>query len=350
MGKKDINWVNALKALCIIFVFLRHCGNYYGAGLGWFDRIYLPFYVNAFFFVSGYLLFWKQLSAPKINEMRKEYVTGGGITLALNVLYRIVIPSILFSTIEFFPKKLIKGDEIIVSDCLFETLGGCTYWFTSALVVAELLFLLLLFTRFRNIWFYVFAALILTSIGKHVIDSGFTFIEGHGSFPWQWKHGLICTIYMAAGGVYWRFEALVRKVMKGWVTLLLLVAFCFCSIYFFDYLYSGYMVSMLLIHPIGVLWGVLASVLLIEFCRHLPENHILTFIGQNSIGFYFLSGALPMTFGIIYKKLPFEPNVGVHLSIWIMTLSIAYFVVAGINRFAPWIWDMRRLKNRNCKM
>ena len=75
---KDINWINALKALCIIFVFLRHCGNYYGANLGWFDGIYLPFYVNAFFFVSGYLLFWKQLSASKIDEELLNYVNGGG--------------------------------------------------------------------------------------------------------------------------------------------------------------------------------------------------------------------------------------------------------------------------------
>lgn len=78
MGKKDINWINALKAFCIIFVFLRHCGNYDGADLGWFDGIYLPFYVNAFIFVSGYLLFWKQLFEPKIMENRRLYMTSGG--------------------------------------------------------------------------------------------------------------------------------------------------------------------------------------------------------------------------------------------------------------------------------
>ncbi len=76
---KDINWINALKALCILFVFLRHSEGYYGCDLGWFDGLILPFYVNAFFFVSGYLLFWKQLSAPKITETSKEYLTGGQI-------------------------------------------------------------------------------------------------------------------------------------------------------------------------------------------------------------------------------------------------------------------------------
>ena len=85
MGKKDINWINAVKALCIIFVFLRHSENYYGFHLGWFDGLFLTFYVNAFFFVSGYLLFWKQLSVPRIEEDRKRYLgwTGGGKSCCL---------------------------------------------------------------------------------------------------------------------------------------------------------------------------------------------------------------------------------------------------------------------------
>ena len=80
---KDINWINALKALCILFVFLRHSENYYGLDLGWFDGLYQPFYVNAFFFVSGYLLFWKQLSTPRIEETSKKYLTGGGQIIVL---------------------------------------------------------------------------------------------------------------------------------------------------------------------------------------------------------------------------------------------------------------------------
>ena len=195
---KDINWINALKALCILFVFLRHSENYYGEDLGWFDSIFLPFYVNAFFFVSGYLLFWKQLSVPRISETRKKYLTGGGRLLSLNILFRIVIPSIIFAAIEFFPKKLIKGEAITSSDLLIETVGGCTYWFTSALVVAELLFLLLLFTRRKNIWFYAIIAFVLSALGWWLSVTEFSFIEGYGSFPWQFKHGLICMCSMAS--------------------------------------------------------------------------------------------------------------------------------------------------------
>ena len=77
-NSKSINWINAVKALCIILVFLRHSENYYGVHLGWVDGLYLTIYVNAFFFVSGYLLFWKQLSEPRILEDRKRYISWGG--------------------------------------------------------------------------------------------------------------------------------------------------------------------------------------------------------------------------------------------------------------------------------
>ena len=82
-NNKNINWINAVKAICVILVFLRHCENYYGFHLGRPDSLYLTVYVNAFFFVSGYLLFWKQLSAPKIEECKSLYISriggGGGV-------------------------------------------------------------------------------------------------------------------------------------------------------------------------------------------------------------------------------------------------------------------------------
>lgn len=73
---KNISWINSLKALSLLAVFFVHSQSYYGSVLT-LDRWILPWYVNAFFFVSGYLLFWKQLSEPKILEDRKLYVLMG---------------------------------------------------------------------------------------------------------------------------------------------------------------------------------------------------------------------------------------------------------------------------------
>lgn len=63
MEKKELLWINLLKAICIICVFYVHCQTYYGFGVKGVSTYIHPIYVNSFFFVSGYLLFRKQLSS-----------------------------------------------------------------------------------------------------------------------------------------------------------------------------------------------------------------------------------------------------------------------------------------------
>ena len=213
---KTINWINILRAICIILVFLRHSENYYGKNLGWFDGFYLTIYVNAFFFVSGYLLFWKQLSSPKIDEDKALYVSrnGGGKALLNNVIFRIVIPSILFSVIEFFPSCIIQDRGIDIEFALYKTIGGGTYWFTSALAVSELTLLFLLCTRKRNIWFYVTISFVLCLTGLIIVKLGIL----NFSF-WMWKHGLLAMAFLALGGLYWRYEKQIDNLIRWWFVI-----------------------------------------------------------------------------------------------------------------------------------
>lgn len=67
-------WVDKVKAICIILVFYSHCSIFYGISIPLMRNVIEPFYVNAFFFVSGYLLLWKQLSSPKIDETRRMFI------------------------------------------------------------------------------------------------------------------------------------------------------------------------------------------------------------------------------------------------------------------------------------
>lgn len=77
MERKNIVWINSLKAICVIAVFLVHCELYYGFDAGVIDYLVHPFYVNAFFFVSGYLMLRKQLSEPFISQNAGKYIVGG---------------------------------------------------------------------------------------------------------------------------------------------------------------------------------------------------------------------------------------------------------------------------------
>lgn len=76
--KQEIHWVNALKALCIIFIYVFHCEFYCKFELGAVRLLYLPFFTNAFFFVSGYLLFRKQLSSEIIKLDASSWMSSWG--------------------------------------------------------------------------------------------------------------------------------------------------------------------------------------------------------------------------------------------------------------------------------
>jgi len=335
--KKNIVWINTMKALCIVAVFFVHCQSYYGIAIGSINQFIHTFYVNAFFFVSGYLLFWKQLSAPKILEDASKYLLGGGKLLFLNVIYRVVIPSILFSMIEFFPSCIIQERSINVSFALYKTIGGGTYWFTSAFAVSELILLVLFLTRKRNIWFYSTACLVFGAVGLLIIHQ--KVLENN---IWAWRQGLLALFFLAIGGIYWLYEKKIDTNMKWWAVVLLLLVYIFIIVFFED---TNPLISTLQIQPMGILTSCISCLLLVWFCKRLLEIKILTFIGKNSIGFYFMSGALPISLSLIAHKMTDGVHVWMMLTVWIVSLLFSYIAVMLINRWLPWLWDLRKIKN-----
>ncbi len=110
--RQDIVWITNVKAICIILVYLSHVSIFYGSNIGIVRNLIEPFYVHAFFIASGYLLFWKQLSSHSLDEKPYEYIMRGkGAKLLCNIFFRIVLPSIVFSFIFYFPKMLLGGAE-----------------------------------------------------------------------------------------------------------------------------------------------------------------------------------------------------------------------------------------------
>lgn len=341
-SKKDIYWINALKAICMIFVFFGHTECYYGLKIEPINWFKLTFNTNAFFFISGFLLFWKQLTPPRIDASFKGYVNGGMKKTTLNIIFRIIIPSIIFAIIVFFPKCLLRGVDISMRDFLYDTVGGTTFWFTSALVIAELLLLLLLMTRWRNIWFYVPFCFLLSVVGWYMATNNINIVEGTSSFPWHYKQALISMVYIVAGGLYWRYETIIRKILKKWVLIVLAIAFVIVVLLFHDKMQL--ITSMCQINFLGYIVTLWATILLIEFCRIIPEIKILSFIGQNTMGYYFLSGAIPNVMAILSLRLIPGMHYWVLMLLWVINLLIATFAIIILNRWLPWLFDIRLLK------
>lgn len=325
-SKEELNWINCVKAICIILVFFAHSVEISGQAIpDWLYRLYDPVYVNAFFFVSGYLLLGKRPSASKLSG---------------NILFRLVIPSVIFATIEFFPKMLIKGSGFSPSSFLADTVGGGTYWFVSALAVAQLLFMLLLLTRIRSIWFYVACSVAFAVIGMMIESSGVVLIGENDSLPWSYKQGLVCTLYMAVGGLYQRYEKSVG--LSAWLLVLLVLVYLSGSILGPGFI-GGYSAYRCYVTPTGFVWSILGTICVVETCKRLPRMSMLTFVGRNSILFYMMSGALPTVLtALLGHWMPV--NIFAFLLIFILSVAAAYALSAFIVRFLPFIKDLRTLK------
>lgn len=148
------------------------------------------------------MLFRKHLSTPLVNLSGTAFLKVGAYKEFLNIFYRLIIPTVLFAALEFIHSYVLRGKEIGFEEFLCKTVGGCTYWFTSALVIAELLVLLLLFTRRKSIWFYLISTSFVFGIGKYMCREGFEFSNQYPSCPWQYKEGLLSIIFLGLGGMY----------------------------------------------------------------------------------------------------------------------------------------------------
>lgn len=258
-------------------------------------------------------------------------------------IFRIAIPSVLFASLIWFPKKILRGQALEWESFLIETIGGCSMWFTSALVVAYISIIILLLSRIKSIWFYVGVGVLVACVGKIAFDSGLT-ISDNNNFPWYWKSSMAAVFYMSIGGLYRKYENFISKTLKfdHWPILILIavVYCCYCLLDFRAYA-GGLDASPLTIS--SVMLSIVGILLLVGFCKNVPTTKFSDYWGRNTIGLYFVCGAIPNTVAIVLQK--FMP-VGTLMVLicWFLSFAVALVVVYFLNRYLPFMFDIRKLR------
>ena len=221
---------------------------------------------------------------------------------------------------------------------MYKTIGGGTYWFTAALVVAEVILLLLLFSRVRNIWFYFFCCCSIFAIGEWLVLKDFNIMSSYPSFPWSYKNGMFAILFLAFGGLYWTYETPINKLMNK--TLLLFMIGLYVTLLSIWPNEFHVLVSMLDVNILGIVLSLLSTIILIEICKLIPTFRLLNYIGMNTIGFYFMSGALPIVLSLIVESILPTNVIGLCI-VFIASLLIALIAVNLMNRLTPWLFDLR---------
>lgn len=337
---KNIRWINYMRAICIITIYYIHAQEFFEYTVPGLAKYILPFYVNAFFFASGYLFFRKQIRAVEqgtLRTERKRFLT--------NLLFRMVISSIVFAVIEYFPGSIIQHRGFSVTSFIEKTIWGNTFWFISALLVAELLLYLIIQTRITNMWLYLAFAVMLFAIGWLIADKKLLLIGDFESTPWQLEKGLMAILFLVIGGIYWKYEERIDHILKkSYVFFAILTIYILAVTLFSNHIHV--LISINSINLVGVAVSILSICILLVLCKAIRGTNIITNkldkIGKHTIGFYFVCGAIPKVLMIFLPKFMPKGNVLYMIFGFVLSFLLAYFIVFFLERFLPFLFDLRR--------
>ena len=336
-SKKNILWINLLKGICMISVYLLHAEVY--TGMAWvksYGFVLQPFYVNAFFFVSGYLLFRKWLYVNNQLVMDR----GGYLESLNNLFFRLILPTIIFASILYIPKILFHKGDVSVGKYFYDVWGGISFWFTSALLVSQFVLLTLFLSKNRNIWFYL-----LISVGLFVFAYWLSRVD-ITPFPWYYKSGLAAILFLTLGGIYYKYESVIDKFIGLCGYIIIFVIYWLAMIWDFNSHSMRFGLLSVDINLLGFVVVLLGIVMLVGVCKTLDSIKMINYIGENSIVFYFLSGVVPATISTIFKCFVAINYIYV-LLIALLSIMVSCGLCFLINRYFKFLLDLRFLKIKN---
>lgn len=342
MIKPNLYWIDAIKGICMLCVYLCHSEIYYSTdslGLGYWVK---PFYVNAFFFVSGYLFFGKWLIHRKLTD-----INGGGYRDAIkNLFFRLVLPTILFSSLIYIPKIAFHAGSFSLGNYVFEVFGGISYWFTSALTVAQLaLFSIMLATKLKSIYAYVGLGVLLFVAGWYMnsIREG---NEAKDFFPWFYQTGLQYIAMMTVGGLYKTYESRIGR-LPAYVGMITIIAYgLLLLVAKMNHIELKMLGLSGQINLPGLICLTLGVTSIITICKKLPQFSWLAFIGRNSILFYFFSGVYPAFVGSITSKICPDSTYSVTLIVAIVSVLLGTITTFILSKYFPFLVDLRKFKQK----
>lgn len=311
---------------------------------------YRPIFVNAFFIISGYLLFRKQWNGSMLALNRKEWtaVYGGGWTLFSNIIYKLAIPTVLFSFINFFPKKILRGQAINISDLFFDTLGGCSIWFTAALAIAEIIIFVILLSRVSKKVMAILLVIICV-IGSFLLSSDFAIVNK--TFPWYYKSGLTACGLLAFGGILSQFPEFMNRITQ--IDKRYILAVSLTVVYFLLCYYCHDQLKTALdwqgLNILGFVASAIGTLAMICWCSYLPFSKFINFIGKHSIGFYFFCGSVVNVIASIGVKFLGHNTVAV-IVVALISFLISIVLVWFLNKYLPWVYDLRKLRKNQSRI
>lgn len=306
-----IGYIDVAKAILIIMVMVGHVQNVCEQlsikdrlcqNIDYFENFWGPFFMPAFFFITGYCSSFAKRSRVFIISNLKS----------------LIIPAILLGIIAKWITLIGNLDldfkQYVNIELKRILLYGGAFWFLPSLFLAKIIYYYLYNNFCQN---KVFICILLYFIGFVL------YYYQIGDNYWYYKHSLMLTYFIALGNVL--------KEIKISPSCLVIIS-----------LWGGYLLALCILlmvgqesphiaHKVNLSWQLiipnfilssLGSVLIIFSSKYIHKSTILIWIGRHSLIFY----CLHISFFFIYFKLLyflFQKNIIFSLTGWVLGFIIS---------------------------
>lgn len=321
-----IHWIDIARGICIMAIVLYHTESYYIDYRHVFQYEWLTNVLKTFYFLSGYLLYQEgQTYDNKYLAYKTQRIVKG-----------LVIPYFLFTTLMAVPKSYVHGYDI--ADTIIDIVMGNASWFITALIVAELFFIIILrFCRRKTV---ALAVMSIAGILLARLLSQVTYLN-----PWRYIEALAVFVFLFLGYLYHQYERFFHR----WNRLYTMVGAA-VFIIIMKVITESYHIE-LTIHPLRItsisiymIDAIIGIALIVSISQLMVSNRLIEYTGKLSILIYFLNGGVSVftstimnRIGFIYDELYYRV-VLVFILNYLILLLLSYIIY----RYLPFMIGKQR--------
>lgn len=178
-------------------------------------------------------------------------------------------------------------------------------------------------------------------------NNDFSLFKSYPDIPWMYPQGLMCMIFLVLGGLFWAYEDKIGAIFKNKVLFGVIVLSYVCLIFLFPDIFKV-TISIKKLNVLGVLISFVGTLILIKISKEIKKCGYLSYIGKHSIGFYFLSGAVPNLVSRLGQKI-FGITVIGFFCCFLVGIVFSFLVVVALNYYFPFVFDARYLFKKSYK-
>jgi fucose 4-O-acetylase-like acetyltransferase len=264
------------------------------------DIIYKPFFMPAFFVITGMCL--------KLNISFKDYLIKNAKS--------ILLPAFCLGFLSNWISLFAKGETHILEYCKlgFSTFlyDGGKYWFLSALFISKLIYY---WANRLNLNRKLYPILMLLLLFIGVLLNHF-FAD---KLPWHFAHALALTPFLYIGYLLKKHLSEIDKFLYASIPFyIIILAIALFSDRQIPYITAGFNLNLMSIPPF-LLLAIIGSIAVLQISKIISQSPILEFFGRNSLVIYGLH--VDIFSAIFYSFISyfafFNPWVGIFVSFFL---------------------------------